>query len=196
MTTMASQITSLTVVYSIVYSGADQRKHQNSASLAFVWGIHRWPVNSPHKGPVTRKMFPFDDVIMRNVPSNAARLLASAVIATKLDISLSNFMMASSNETFSALLALCTENSWSPVNSPYKSQWRGLLMVLIWARTNGWAKNLDAGDLRHHGAHNDVLFPMICNTFARKRRHFFQNGRQGRHFFLLKTAKSSQFGSD
>ena len=39
-------------------------KHQSSASLAFVRGIHRWPVNSPHKGPVTRKMFPFDDVIM------------------------------------------------------------------------------------------------------------------------------------
>ena len=48
----------------IVYSGADQSKHQNSASLAFVWGIHRGPVNSPHKWPVTRKMFPFDDVIM------------------------------------------------------------------------------------------------------------------------------------
>ena len=63
MTTMASQITSLTVVYSIVYSGADQRKHQSSASLAFVWGIHRWPVNSPVTGE-TRKMFPFDDVIM------------------------------------------------------------------------------------------------------------------------------------
>ena len=47
-----------------VYSDADQRKHQSSASLAFVRGIHRWPVNSPHKGPVTRKMFPFDDVIM------------------------------------------------------------------------------------------------------------------------------------
>ena len=58
---MASQITSLTIVYSIVYSGAGQRKHQSSASLAFVQGIHRWPVNSPHKGPVTRKMFPFDD---------------------------------------------------------------------------------------------------------------------------------------
>ena len=41
MTTMAPQITSLAVVYSIVYSGADQRKHQSSASLAFVWGIHR-----------------------------------------------------------------------------------------------------------------------------------------------------------
>ena len=61
---MASQITSVTIVYSNVYSGADQRKHQSSASLAFVRGIHRGPVNSPHKGPVTRKIFPFDDVIM------------------------------------------------------------------------------------------------------------------------------------
>ena len=43
---------------------AGQRKHQISASLAFVRGIHRWPVNSPHKWPVTRKMFPFDDVTM------------------------------------------------------------------------------------------------------------------------------------
>ena len=63
--TMASQITSRTIVYSTVYSGAGQRKHQSSASLAFVRGIHRWPVNSPYKGPVTRKMFPFDDVIMQ-----------------------------------------------------------------------------------------------------------------------------------
>ena len=61
---IASQITSLTIVYSIVYSDADQRKHQSSTSLAFVRGIHRGPVNSPHKWPVTRKMFPFDDVIM------------------------------------------------------------------------------------------------------------------------------------
>ena len=64
MSLMASQITSLTIVYSTVYSGADQRKHQSSASLAFVRGIHRGQVNSPHKWPVTRKMFPFDDVIM------------------------------------------------------------------------------------------------------------------------------------
>ena len=61
---MASQITSLTIVYSTVYSGTDQRKHQSSATLAFVRGIYRWPVNSPHKEPVTRKMFPFDDVTM------------------------------------------------------------------------------------------------------------------------------------
>ena len=54
---MASQITSLTIVYSTVYSGADQRKHQGSASL---------PGESPPppKWPITRKMFPFDDVIM------------------------------------------------------------------------------------------------------------------------------------
>ena len=61
---MASQITSLVIVYSTIYSGADQRKHQSSASLAFMRGIHQWLVNSPHKGPVTRKVFPFDDVIM------------------------------------------------------------------------------------------------------------------------------------
>ena len=61
---VASQITSLTIVYSIVYSDADHRKHQSSASLAFVRRIHRGPVNSPHKWPVTRKMLPFDDVIM------------------------------------------------------------------------------------------------------------------------------------
>ena len=41
------------------------KKHQNSATLAFVQGIHRWMVNSPHTEPVTRKMFPFDDVVMK-----------------------------------------------------------------------------------------------------------------------------------
>ena len=65
MTTMAYQITSLTVVYSTVYPDADQRKHQSSASLAFVWGIHRTG-EFPAQRPVTRKMFPFDDVIMYN----------------------------------------------------------------------------------------------------------------------------------
>ena len=64
MAATASQITSLTIVYSTVYSGADKRKHQSSASLDFVWGIQWWPVNSPHKWPVTRKMFPLGDVVM------------------------------------------------------------------------------------------------------------------------------------
>ena len=67
MGTMASQLTSLTIVYRTVYSGPDQRKYQSSASLAFVRRIHRWPVNSPLKGPVMWKMFSFDDVIMKPI---------------------------------------------------------------------------------------------------------------------------------
>ena len=74
MSTMMSQITSLTIVYSTVYSGANQRKHQSSAPLAFVKGIHRRPVNSPHKWPITRKVFPFDDVIM--VKSKLVQVMA------------------------------------------------------------------------------------------------------------------------
>ena len=61
---MASQINGLSIAYLTVCSDTDQRKHQSCASLAFQRGIHRWPVNSPHTGPVTQEMFPFDDVIM------------------------------------------------------------------------------------------------------------------------------------
>ena len=78
MGTIASQITSLMTVYSTVYSDADQRNHQSSASLAFVRGIHRGPVNSPHKWPVTRKMFPFDDVIMGSIPDFLKRDMRTA----------------------------------------------------------------------------------------------------------------------
>ena len=86
MSLMASQITSLTIVYSTFYSGADQRKLQSSASLAFVRGIHRGPVNSPHKRPVTRKMFPFDDVIMkRNVHSSVSMSWRQLDISTRYD---------------------------------------------------------------------------------------------------------------
>ena len=74
MSAMASKITSPTVVYSTVYSGVDQRKHQISVSLAFVRGVHWWPVNYPHKGPVTRKMLPFEEAI---VHSHAKRWLDS-----------------------------------------------------------------------------------------------------------------------
>ena len=64
MTGMASQISGVSIVFSAVCSGTDQRKHHSSASVAFVRGIHRGPVISPRTRPVTRKMFPFDDVIM------------------------------------------------------------------------------------------------------------------------------------
>ena len=63
MGTMASQITSRLFTPSFIQVQI-KKKHQSSASLACVWGIHLWPVNSPHKGPLTRKMFPINDVIM------------------------------------------------------------------------------------------------------------------------------------
>ena len=65
MSATVSQITDLSIVCSIVCSGADQRKHQSSASLAFMSGIQQSPVDSTHKGPETPKKFPLDDVIMR-----------------------------------------------------------------------------------------------------------------------------------
>ena len=64
MNARSSQISSLTIVYLTVYSRRRWKKTSKLASLAFVWGIHRWPVYSPHRRPVTRKIFPFDDVTM------------------------------------------------------------------------------------------------------------------------------------
>ena len=78
---MASQITSLAIVYSTVYSGTDQRKHQSSALLARCEGNS--PVNSPHKGPVTRKMFPFDEVII-NCKFEAFVLQLSVLFTTSI----------------------------------------------------------------------------------------------------------------
>ena len=83
---MASQIADFSVVCSTVCSGADQRKHQSSASLAFVRGVHRWPVNSPHKGPVTRKMFSFDDVIMVPLPSHIFASIVKTVLLFEYQI--------------------------------------------------------------------------------------------------------------
>ena len=57
-------ISKVVIIYSSIYLGTDERKHQSSASLAFVRGIHRSPVNSPQKGPITRKMFQLDDVVI------------------------------------------------------------------------------------------------------------------------------------
>ena len=106
MSAMASQITSLTIVYSTVCSVADQRKHQSSASLVFVRGIRRWRVNSPHNGPVTRKLFPFDDVIVTKRCSYFAVLLMRDLWMMRLSATLnkvlwilisSQYMMTSSN---------------------------------------------------------------------------------------------------
>ena len=83
----------------------------------FVRGIHRSPVNSPHKAPVTRKMFPFDEVIM---------------IILK--------------------------------QSPHKGQWRGaLIFSLICVCINAWINNREAGYLRQHRAHYDVIVMILYN---------------------------------
>ena len=112
---IASQITSLTSVYLTIYSGADQRKHQSSASLAFVRGIHRGPVNFAHKCPVSRKMIPFDDVIMwsihqdggmKHVEPSTPQHEASSIYG------IFQYMMTSSNGNIFR----------SSVNSPHKGQ--------------------------------------------------------------------------
>ena len=108
MSAMASQITGVSIFCSTFCSGAHQWKHQSSASRAFVRGIHRWPVDSPHRGPVTRKMFIFDGVIMNwikavpegdNLVPNVATLnrvyliLSRTPVSTTHDAFLSVFMM-------------------------------------------------------------------------------------------------------
>ena len=111
---LLSQITSLTIVYSIIYSGANQRKYQSSALLAFVRGIHWSPVNSPHKGPVTQKMFPFDDIIM------------------------SHAWWRHQMETFSALLAICAGNSPVPGEFPTQRPVTRSFDVYFDLRPNKW----------------------------------------------------------
>ena len=75
---MASQITSVSIIYLTISSAGDQRKHQSSALLAFVRGNPRWTANYPHKGPVTRKMLPLGDVVMI-LWSHVVRLLCSLI---------------------------------------------------------------------------------------------------------------------
>ena len=119
---IASQITSLTIAYSNVYSGADQRKHQSSASLAFVRGIHRGPVDAPHKWPVTRECFhlttsSYSARIERNIRSQNWRHAYEEPHST-LDTRYARWRHQM--DTFSALLALCVGNL--PVTCEFPSQ--------------------------------------------------------------------------
>ena len=135
MIAMASQITSLTIVYSIVYSGTDERKHQSSVALAlaFVRGIHRGPVISPHKGPVMWKMFLFDDVIMDWLDACT--------------------WWCHDMETLSASLALCEGNPPITCDLPpqkHKKQVTWTFDVsLLSSWTSCWTNNQVASDLRH-----------------------------------------------
>ena len=148
MHTMASQITGV----SIACLGADQRKYHSSASLAFVRGL----VYSPHKRAVTRKMFPFDHIILKwslftdilSCDDNTCNSVCSrqnghdGVIKSK---------------PFSPYWSFVKGIHRSPVDSPHKDQWRwALFFSLICTKANGSANTRDAGDLRHHCAHYDV----------------------------------------
>ena len=82
--TMASKITGISIVYLNICARADQRKHQSSVSLAFVRAIHWWPVNSLHKGPVTRKMFPIDDVIIWSSQSSCSYYVLLSTISLRM----------------------------------------------------------------------------------------------------------------
>ena len=111
---MALQIAGFSIVYLNVCSGAYQRKPQSSASLAFVRGSHRWPVNSPRKGPVTRKMVPFDDVIM--VGSYLVLMVMLRIV----------YLQCFSLHQFSLF--------WKPSVSPLNllcRNWRGRLIVIL-----------------------------------------------------------------
>ena len=92
MGTTAAQITSLTIVYSAIYLGADPRKQQSSAPLAFVRENHRWEVNSPHKWPITRKMFPFDDVIMARHSQKLAYTQQTTFVDSFTETEMSSFL--------------------------------------------------------------------------------------------------------
>ena len=124
--------------------GTTSNKHHSLHYWSFVRGIHRWPVNSPHKGPVTRKKL---------------LLMASSCVRNSDNPSRDTtiHMMTSSNGNMfrvtGPLRAEFTGHRWIP---PHKSQWRGaLIFSLICAWINGW-NNRKAGDLRLHRAHYDV----------------------------------------
>ena len=139
-------------------------KHQSSASLVFVRGIHRWPVNSPHKAPVTRKMFPFDDVIVSTFgPANHNTMTWRPCLYPTDSPTTTIHDDVTKWKHFPRYWPFMRGIHQSPVNFPHKGQRRGSLMFsLICAWMNGWVNAGEAGDLRRHRAPlwrhcNDVI---------------------------------------
>ena len=160
MSTMASQITSLTIAYTAFFSGADQRKHRSSASLAVVRGNHRWPVTSPQKWPVTPTMFLFDDVIIltaMGLPPGGNLGGRYLIILPYYQVSAIHHDDVIKWKHFSRYWPFVRGIHRWPVNSSRKDQWRGaLIFSLICAWIDRWANNREAADLRRHHAHYDV----------------------------------------
>ena len=163
MSAMASQITSVFIVYPTLCLGADQRKKSKPRVTGLFAGSSQVTDEFATQRPVTRKMFPFDDVIMMYS------------ISAVLSISRCNFYSNSWQRTpmaprcgvhydvikwkhFPHYWPFVREIHRWPVNSPHNGQWRGALRAsLICAWINVWVNNRDAGDLRRHRAHYDVI---------------------------------------
>ena len=112
---MASQITSFKIVYSTVYSGTYQRKYRSSVSQAFVQGIHRGPVNSPHKWPVTRKcshLMTSSWAIGSRVPDGA---FLARHMATKLGVKFGSGNGLFPDGTKPLPESLLIDHPWEPV---------------------------------------------------------------------------------
>ena len=150
MTTMAFQITSFTVVLLNRLFRRRSKKTSKLHGTGLCVGNSSGPVNSPHKEPVTRKMFPFDDVIMGPLDFGYVKLLSPPETSAKYDDVIKW-------KHFPRYWPFVRGIHRSPVNSPHKGQWRGVLMFsLICAWINAWVNNREAGDLRRHHAHYDV----------------------------------------
>ena len=131
---MASQTTCLMIVCATFYPDSDQRKHQGSASLAFVRGIHRWLVNSPHKGPVTRKMFPFDDVIRKWVRCRHWHDDITPMALLRLSYNW-NY------HTVRRLTGEVKDDNWGNANGPF--YWHGLTLNIAWISNHMTSKVWD-----------------------------------------------------
>ena len=115
------------------------RKHQSSASLAFVRWIHRWPVNSPHKWPVTRKMFPFVDFIMSLefvlMMLTFAMLPCSVTRAMPSRPSTNIWPRSPPACSSSAVGAHCRQPPW-PGQHPTSDSCRSVVSAKSWRRCN------------------------------------------------------------
>ena len=174
MVTMTSEITNPTEVYSTVYSVRDQRKYQGLCE-----GIHRGQVNYPHKRQVTWKSFrlmtsSWDEycrVIRYIFTFDYSRLpVMCSLNCDRLLINLFRDILIALNHDdvikwthFPLYWPFVRRINRFSVNSPHKGQWReDLMFSLIWKK-NGWDYNREAGDLRRHRAHCDVIVMWIHN---------------------------------
>ena len=171
----------------MVCSSWHQRKHQSPCYWPFERGIQRWPVASLHKGPLTRKAFPCDDVIMsmtcdpqmshktpesliftrflQSCPTGTVKIpwLPHQWYCSQVTLNIGRYRREKPN----LLITMMTSSNGNifRVTGPLCGEWRGALMFsLICASINGWVNNREAGDLRRQRGHYDVI--VMTKTLA------------------------------